>query len=185
MRSSVIRVKKSILVLGLLAQVSAQAKLSMNNEKCWTTKPMMSVKDSKKIADEQALCEMDFYTGDLTACPKLNSTYPGVLVVKRLTDISDSEFKAKYCLKIEELKDNEDNGGGKKPFSVVAKLKQTASCSHASSPVAYYRVAEFLGGIRVPYQGYFSRKLYLDNLCRTPARCRGVVHRKFGYTSMA
>lgn len=136
--------KKSILVLGILAQATFVQALSMSNEKCWSSKPILkAAEESKKLADEKELCEMDFYADKYSICPKLNSTFPGVLVIKRPTNMSDSDFKAQHCANLDAAKDA-------KLAKVVAKFKQTTSCSHASSPVAYYRIAEFLGGIKVP-----------------------------------
>ena len=136
--------KKSILVLGILAQATFVQALSMSNEKCWSSKPILkAAEESKKLADEKELCEMDFYADQYSICPKLNSTFPGVLVIKRPANMSDSDFKAQHCANLDAAKDA-------KLAKVVAKFKQTTSCSHASSPVAYYRIAEFLGGIKVP-----------------------------------
>lgn len=103
----------------------------------------MNLEESKKLTDEHELCAIDFYTGPLSICPKLNSTFPGVLVIRRLTNMSDSEFKKDHCTNLLAAKEA-------KIAKVEAKFKQTTSCSHASSPVAYYRFAEFIGGIKVP-----------------------------------
>ena len=136
--------KKSFLVIGLLVQSAFAGASSLSNEKCWSSKPILKTsEESKKLADEHELCAMDFYTDPLSICPKLNSTFPGVLVIKRLTNMSDSEFKKNHCANFLAAKKG-------KIAKVVAKFKQTTSCSHASSPVAYYRIAEFLGGIKVP-----------------------------------
>lgn len=136
--------KTSILILGMLAQVSVTYAFSMSNETCWSSKPiLMSAIESKKLADEQELCSLDFYDDKYSICPKLNSTFPGVLVIKRSENISNSDFKNNNCARLDEAKDA-------KLAKVIGKFKQTTSCSHASAPVAYYRIAEFLGGIRVP-----------------------------------
>lgn len=136
--------KKSLLVIGFLAQSTFADASSLSNEKCWSSKPILkATEESKKVATENELCAMDFYTGPLSICPKLNSTFPGVLVIKRPTDMTDSDFKKEYCTNLEAAKDS-------KIAKVEAKFKQTTSCSHASSPVAYYRFAEFLGDIKVP-----------------------------------
>ena len=136
--------KKIALIFSLLAQTMIASAFSMNNEACWSAKPILkSMAESKKLEDEQKLCGIDFYTDKYSICPKLNSTFPGVLVIKRSENISDFEFKKNYCANLEAAKDF-------KIAKVVAKFKQTTSCSHSSSPVAYYRVAEFLGGIKVP-----------------------------------
>ena len=139
-----ISMKASIFILGLLTQVSFAHAFSMSNETCWSAKPiLMSATESKKLADEQKLCSLDFYADKYSVCPKLNSTFPGVLVIKRSENMSDSDFKNNYCARLDEAKDAN-------LAKVVAKFKQTTSCSHASAPVAYYRIAEFLGGIKVP-----------------------------------
>ena len=136
--------KTSILVLGLLTQLSFAQAFSMSNETCWSAKPILkSAAESKKLEDEQKLCGIDFYSDKYSICPKLNSTFPGVLVIKRSENMSDSEFRNNHCARIDEAKDANI-------AKVVAKFKQTTSCSHASAPVAYYRIAEFLGGIKVP-----------------------------------
>lgn len=127
----------------IAAQIPLYA-FSLANEKCWSANPILKSSDeSKKLVTEQQLCSMDFYQGEFSVCPKLNSTNPGVLVIKRLIDIPDLEFRKKYCANVDEA-----NESGK--LKVVAKFKQTISCSNASSPVAYYRIAEFLNGPRVP-----------------------------------
>ncbi len=136
--------KKAALIFGLLAQATLAGAFSMNNEACWSAKPILKLaSDSKKLEDEQKLCGIDFYADKYSICPKLNSTFPGVLVIKRPDYMSDSEFKNNYCANLDMAKDA-------KIAKVVAKFKQTTSCSHSSSPVAYYRIAEFLGGIKVP-----------------------------------
>ncbi len=140
--------KKSILLIGLLSQAFMHATLasasSLSNEKCWSAKPILkSAADSKKLKEEQELCAMDFYSEQYSICPKLNSTFPGVLVIKRPETMTDGQFKAQYCARLDSAKEA-------KLAKVEAKFKQTTSCSHASSPVAYYRIAEFLGGIKVP-----------------------------------
>lgn len=135
--------KQLILIPVLLAQMSAYG-FSMANEKCWSALPIQKkAEESKKFQDEQKLCSIEFYDGEYAICPKLESTNPAVLVVKRLVDMSNNDFENAYCKDIDEAKRAEK-------AKVVAKFKQTISCSDARSPVAYYRIAEFINGSRVP-----------------------------------
>lgn len=135
--------KSSVFLFLVLAQAAAQA-FSINTEQCWSAAPILKATlESKKLEIEQKLCAIDFYQGEYSICPKLNSTNPGVLVVKKLVDMPDEEFKQRYCSDVDEAKEQ-----GK--LKVAAKFKQTISCSNASSPVAYYRISEFLNGPRVP-----------------------------------
>lgn len=135
--------KSSAFIFLILAQTAAQA-FSIDTEQCWSAAPILkSAIESKKLETEQKLCAMDFYQGEYAICPKLNSTNPGVLVVKKLVDMPNEQFQQKYCADVDEAKEQ-----GK--LKVAAKFKQTISCSNSSSPVAYYRVSEFLSGSRVP-----------------------------------
>ncbi len=136
--------KKTILILSLLVQATSASAFSMGNERCWSAEPILkTLAESKKLEVEQKLCAMDFYADKYSICPKLNSTFPGVLVIKRIDNMSDSYFKNNFCAHMDQAK-------AAKIADVEAKFKQTTSCSHASAPVAYYRIAEFLGGIKVP-----------------------------------
>ncbi len=135
--------KKRILFTVFFTHMSTYA-FSMANEKCWSALPIQKkAEESKKVQDEQKLCSMDFYEGEYAICPKLESTNPAVLVVKRLVDMSNNDFENIYCKDIDDAKKAEK-------AKVVAKFKQTISCSDARSPVAYYRIAEFINGSRVP-----------------------------------
>lgn len=135
--------KKSIVAFLILSQAAAQA-FTIDTEQCWSALPILkSAIESKKLEAELKLCAMDFYQGEYAICPKLNSTNPGVLVVKKLVDMPNEEFKQKFCSDVDEAKEQ-----GK--LKVAAKFKQTISCSNSSSPVAYYRISEFLGGSHVP-----------------------------------
>lgn len=90
--------------------------------------------------DEKAetdLCDLNTQSEKVAACPKLNSTNPGVLFQKPPKGVSKEEYLAKGC----------SMDGDKK----LAKYKLSTSCSYSPSILAYYHVSRALGNIvRVP-----------------------------------
>jgi hypothetical protein len=90
--------------------------------------------DEKIEAD---LCAIDSAGEKAAACPKLNSTNPGVLFLKPPKGVSKEDFLAKNC----------EMDGSKK----LAKYKLSTSCSYTPSLLGYYHVSRALGTIvRVP-----------------------------------
>lgn len=135
--------KRVIFIFTFIIPIFAYA-FSLSNEKCWSAAPILKpIKESKKLDKEKRLCSLDFYQNEYSICPKLSSTNPGVLIIKRLVDMPDLDFRQKYCGYVDEAK---EMGKAK----VVAKFKQSISCSDSSSSVAYYRISEFLHGSHVP-----------------------------------
>lgn len=88
--------------------------------------------------DEALLCGVDFYRS-YGVCPKLNSTNPGVLVSTLPQGMDKRTFEAGHC----KDKDPRQN--------IIAKYKQSITCSYTPSGLAYYQVSRLLGGAgRVP-----------------------------------
>lgn len=88
----------------------------------------------KDLAKEQELCGIDFTTQPL--CPKLNSTNPGVLVVKAENGIKPSDMTSAVC------KAKKINGAD---LSIEAKFKQSITCSYAPSALAAYHLSRMMG----------------------------------------
>lgn len=76
---------------------------------------------------EDKLCSFDFYSTHL-ACPKLNSTNPGVLISGK-----------------EVLSQCSPSSKGKN--KTLAKFKQSTSCSYTPSILSYYHFSRQLGGL--------------------------------------
>ena len=90
-------------------------------------------KDDKAEAE---LCSLNL-DADIVACPKTNSTNPGVNFNKPPKGMSRADFLAKNC-EVDDAKK-------------VAKFKLSTSCSYTPSIVGYYHVSRALGNIvRVP-----------------------------------
>lgn len=86
---------------------------------------------------EAELCALDLYAADsgLAACPKLNSTNPGIKVFKLKKKAGGrAKWEKEECGK-------EDPDG---PAKQIAKFKQTMTCSYAPSPLAYYHISRVL-----------------------------------------
>lgn len=81
---------------------------------------------------EAQLCRLDFY-GNVGICPKYSSTNPGVLMVKPDGRYDKHEIDSSDC--------NVDQMN----LKVVAKFKQSLSCSNTSSILAYYQISRILG----------------------------------------
>lgn len=86
---------------------------------------------------EAMLCGIDFYAGS-GICPKLNSTNPGVLINELPDDMDKRSFERNHC------------GEGDRQQNVIAKYKQSISCSYTPSGLAYYQLSRLLGAGRVP-----------------------------------
>jgi hypothetical protein len=86
---------------------------------------------------EAELCGYDLYATNtrLAACPKLNSTNPGIKIFELDKEVTDrKKWEAAECPK----EDGQNDG------STVAKFKQTMTCSYAPSPMAYYQISRVL-----------------------------------------
>ncbi|WP_413291216.1 hypothetical protein [Bdellovibrio sp. HCB337] len=87
---------------------------------------------------EAELCGYDFYS-NVGICPKYNSTNPAILLLKPNNEYSKQAIDASSC--------NVD----KMSVSTEAKFKQSISCSHTPSILAYYQISRILGDAgRVP-----------------------------------
>lgn len=87
---------------------------------------------------EAELCGYDFYT-NVGICPKYNSTNPGILLLKPNSKYSKEAIDASDC----NMK--------RMDVSTEAKFKQSVSCSHTPSILAYYQISRILGDAgRVP-----------------------------------
>lgn len=106
-------------------------------ESCVIANKLFTAAYSKKdIKAENELCAMNFYN-TVGLCPKSNSTNPGILVTE-IPEGQNRDYVQKIC-----LSDNDD-------IKVVAKFKQTISCSNTSSILAYYHFSKILDMGRVP-----------------------------------
>lgn len=98
------------------------------------------------VKNEKKLCSFDFHgLGDekskeqMALCPKLNSTNPGVLVMKVPHGWERNQFESKMCIGKNDLQETE------------AKFKQTITCSYTPSILSYYHFSRYLDGAgRVP-----------------------------------
>lgn len=101
-----------------------------------------------KKDDEEAeaeLCSFSFYGAgpreagvpkqDVAICPKLSSTNPGTDVHELLPGRSREQTEAEICSK-------ED-----RPSKLLAKYKQSITCSYTPSIIGYYHLSRLLGGV--------------------------------------
>jgi hypothetical protein len=105
-------------------------------------------------ASTKHICGADFYDkresapGALAAvvCPKLNSSNPGVMLHELPAGMSRAKYIAQECPKTK-------NRAGK----LIAKFKQSVSCSYTPSILSYPRFARNLGSeIELPFTAYRS-----------------------------
>lgn len=82
--------------------------------------------------NEKELCEMNVGV-NVAACPKENSTNPGVLFYKAPKGITVAQLQAKGC----DVKDAKKE----------AKYKYSTSCSYTPAIVGYYHMSRALGGV--------------------------------------
>lgn len=102
-------------------------------EACWIPQHFQGAKySSGDLADESALCKINIYE-NTAACPKLNSTNPGLDLYSVPKGSTASQVAAQAC-KVE---------GAKK----IAKYKLSTSCSYAPSIIGYYHMSRILGGV--------------------------------------
>jgi hypothetical protein len=102
-------------------------------ETCVIPHHFPGAKYSKKDGKAEAkLCSYDIGQ-DVAACPKLNSTNPGVNFIIPPAVMNVAEFTAK--------------SGKVKGAKLVAKYKLSTSCSYTPSLLGYYHVSRILGGI--------------------------------------
>ncbi|MGZ3710101.1 MAG: hypothetical protein ACXVBE_00015 [Bdellovibrionota bacterium] len=100
----------------------------------FTYRPKLLEKDQ---ATEVDLCAINLYDlqSDAAACPKLNSTNPGIRIYKLKPEAGGrAKWEAAECGK------SDPDGEAKQ----VAKFKQTLTCSYAPSPMAYYQISRVL-----------------------------------------
>ncbi len=101
--------------------------------------PLDSYYTSQDEADEAFLCNLDYYgttvnSQRVAVCPKINSTNPGLNLLLNKVDLSFPSRQIN-CQK----KD--------KSLELIAKHKQSISCSYAPSILTYYHLSRRLGGI--------------------------------------
>lgn len=90
------------------------------------------------IEKENELCSYDFYT-NMGICPKYSSTNPAILLLKPNAKYSKPAIDASDC-NVEKM-----------DVKTEAKFKQSITCSHTPSILAYYQVSRLLGNVgRVP-----------------------------------
>ncbi|MCB0350531.1 MAG: hypothetical protein KDD38_05070 [Bdellovibrionales bacterium] len=103
----------------------------------WT----MSDKDiDRAIKSEAELCEINFYSKSnlpVGICPKLNSTNPGILIYD-LGSIDKENFENTQC------------ANPSAETKVIAKFKQSVSCSYTPSIIGYYHLSQILNTMNVP-----------------------------------
>ncbi len=94
--------------------------------------------DDGDADDEKELCSYNFHGTEpgtsVATCPKLVSTNPGVDVQELLPGKTKQETEAATC--------NKDEGRTK----LLAKYKQSITCSYTPSILGYYHLSRVLGG---------------------------------------
>lgn len=101
--------------------------------------PRDSAYSAQDEADEAFLCKLDYYgtTVDsqrVAVCPKLNSTNPGLNLLLNKIDFSYPSFPVNCQSRDKKLE-------------LIAKHKQSISCSYTPSLLTYYHLSRQLGGI--------------------------------------
>lgn len=91
------------------------------------------LKDQK---EQQALCSLDLYKEQI--CPKLYSTNPGILIEKAPSGMSKSEFEKSHCGPNDDFK------------KVIAKFKQSVTCSYTPSGLAAFEIGRILDIGKIP-----------------------------------
>lgn len=103
------------------------------------------------------ICRADFYdtreSNDsetaVVTCPKLNSTNPGLMFHELPNGMSRDAFIKNECSK-----------DGKRAGDLIAKFKQSVSCSYTPSILSYPRIAKMLQSeIELPFTAYRSMDL--------------------------
>lgn len=103
---------------------------------------------SKDLANEQKLCQMDFYIDNPTQisgeneyaaglCPKLHNTNPGLEIYRIEENQSKLDLEEKNC----------DMPSSQRTAKKIAKYKISSSCSYTPALLSYYHVSRILGGI--------------------------------------
>lgn len=147
----------TVLVLPALLSVTARATLDLRqlpgrqtitqsqadrHDFCILPKTLPGFVYNQKLLEkdqgtEADLCGLDLYSasGEIAACAKLNSTNPGLKIFKLKTAAGGrAKWETAECGKVD------PKGEGK----MVAKFKQTMTCSYAPSPIAYYHISRVL-----------------------------------------
>ncbi len=122
----------------------------------------------KDKARELELCQLEFFNDDfmvttkrgnhyIAACPKINSTNPGVDIYRVPVGIGRTEFIQNECKKRKRA--------GKK----IAKYKQSVSCSYTPSILGYYPMSRFFKAGQVPVAVYREMAIddHINNIQRT------------------
>lgn len=142
-----------LLILSLLVFapfVSAEVNQLSNGEVCISAESIqLEGADYKKndVKDERSLCKIDFNIPESSSdykavalCPKLNSSFPGVDIIKLADGVNKLDFQRNSCTK----------KPGSKNSGKIAKFKYSTSCSKSSSIIGYYHISRALGIKTVP-----------------------------------
>lgn len=115
-------------------------------EQCIVTKrlpnwPVQAEQENEDIQKEATLCEFNFYSESgstaVGLCPKLNSTNPSVLLYS-----TEAHTKTQLEEALCKQRDVEAD--------LIAKFKQSVSCSYTPSLLAYYHFSKILSTPEVP-----------------------------------
>lgn len=92
--------------------------------------------NQKDLKEQQALCALDLYKEPI--CPKLYSTNPGILIEKAPDGMSKADFEKNHCGYNDDFK------------SVIAKFKQSVTCSYSPSGLAAFEIGRILDIGHIP-----------------------------------
>jgi len=132
------------------SQLNAEVNQLSNGEICVSAESIpLEGADYKKndLKSEKSLCEIDFNITQSTPenkavvlCPKLNSSFPGVDIIKLAKGVNKLDYQKNSCTK----------KPGAKNSGKIAKFKYSTSCSKSSSIIGYYHISRALGIKSVP-----------------------------------
>lgn len=116
----------------------------------------------KDVTREQALCKINFYT-NAAACPKTNSSNPGINIFTVPNGMSPQQVQAVNC------KVKDPANPNKTLNKEIAKYKLSTSCSYTPALLGYYHLSRMLGGIlNIPVA--VVRTMNLENHMRIGAK---------------